>query len=149
MTAVREQPVVRPGRRRGEEETGRAGRWPTAMDSAARLESASSLVAGRDAFGATRLDADGGMDGLGQAVKHIGPQGARTFEEATEGLRGNARLGGYLADEPTAPMNRSTQMAAERLFPFGFHHPVVPFAEFPQLFGDCGAFPPELFQEFR
>ena len=102
-----------------------------------------------DAFRPPRLDADGGMDGLGQAVQHIRPQRTRAFEEITESLRRNAGLHGNLADEPSAAMNGSSQMTAERLFAFRFHHPVVPFAEFPHLFGDKGAFPPELFQESR
>ena len=67
------------------------------------------------------------MNGLGQAVQHIRPQGARAFEEVTERLRRNTRLRGNLADESTAAMNRSTQMTAECLFAFRFHHPVVSF----------------------
>lgn len=42
-------------------------------------------------------------------------------------------------------MNRSTQMTAERLFRLGFHHPVMPFAQFVEFRGDEGAFAPELF----
>ena len=109
------------------------------------MSSSPWAAAGRDAFGATRLDADRGMDGLGQAVQYVRPEGARAFKEFTEGLRGNACLSRNLADEPTAAMNGSSQMTAERLFAFRFHHPLVPFAEFPQLFGDEGALPPELF----
>lgn len=95
------------------------------------------------------FDADPGMDRLGQAVQHIRPQRSRAFEEFAQDLRGNTGLGREVADQTTAAMEGPAQMAAERIFALGFHHPVVPLAKLRQLLGNQRPFSPQLPQQFR
>lgn len=88
------------------------------------------------------------MDRLRQAVKHVRTQRSRAFKEPAQYLRRNAGLRRKVTNKPTAAMNGPTQMAAERVFAFGFHHSFVPLAEFRQLLGNERAISPQSLQQF-
>jgi hypothetical protein len=97
------------------------------------------------AFGPVRFHGDRGVDRLGHAVKYVGAKGSGPFQEIAQNLRRNARLGGNLAYQASAPMNSSAKMPAKRIFLFRFKHSVMPIIKLRQLTGNCLTISPQLF----
>ncbi len=92
---------------------------------------------------------DSGVNGLGQAVHHVGSQCLRSFKEVAQSTRWDAGVRRNLADEAAATVNGTAQVTAESIFLFCFNHPIVPLDKLWKLIGDRNAVSLQLFEQLR